>query len=1338
LLPSGQSALVNNVYLGTTGAGTLQLTGGGLVCYGIFFGSDGGALNLNAGTIFTPQLDLGTNGALNLNGGILAANASSANFVTSGGTNGVNIRAAGGVVQPNGFFLIMTAPVTGGALTNLGPGELTLDSANLSEVCSDAGVLFLGYTTNRVWVAGPAASSRAGALATNGGFVINQAPGIIYGGSGANGSEIGDYPPTPGGPGVELGSGGALQNLGSVNGALGGGGDFFYGGGTGGPGVSMHSATSRVYNQGTINGGNGSQWSPGGAGVYSDSGGAVTNIAPGSIAGGGGASDGFDAGNGGDGVHFDGGGTVVNASVISGGPGASSFLGNSPYGYGVGVAGGVGVVVNQGTINNGVSLDNSYANQVTFYPGSIIKSGLNMGTNASSQIILDGTGTANFSSAISGALTWKGLLLKQGAGAWNVDTALHNPGPDTIAAGALVVVDGGTLGSAAVVDNSTLEFNCAGTKTFSNSVSGSGALQNLGSGAVTITSACTYSGGTTEDGGTLALSGPTASIYHPGADLNVGSTSNGTLIVTNGAIITDANGFLGGSPTASGSAVVAGAGSVWSNTQNLDVGVFGPGSVTAETGGTLAVKGGAGTIALGVAESYGSLQIGNGNAPGIVNAATITVGGGAGALIFNHTSTSYYLTTNGTAAGAAINLSGPLTVTHNAGYTALTGADTYNGPTFVNGGTLAIDGQFTGGSAMVVASNATLAINGTLNGSGPVTITTGGILAGSGTVSQPVSFQAGSELSPGGPGGVLHVTSQTLSSSVIYAWTFTNAAVAGGWGQLAVSGNLTINASPASPITVAVKSFNGFTPGLAAGFDGTRPGAWTLATYSGSLSGFSSNNFVFDTTHLVNPIYSGFFHISAATAGQLQLIYTPPATPVVVGASPSFIGPRAAQIQVAVNPEGIASVVYVQMGTNTSYGLTSLAQNVALGSTIVTNTCTVTGFKPGATIHYRAVLTSAAGTVYGSDQTFVASPDRSIFGNVVSNDLVVATSTNSPAGQTADYAIDGLVGTKYVNLDITNTGFTVYPSGNRIVTELSLISADDHPEGDPASFVLSGSSDGTNFVVIASNSVPLFPARNSLQTFSFTNTVAYNAYRLIFPTVQDPATANSMQIAEVELLPYADLTTPATSLSLALPAAATLASSDAPGALLDRQLAQPSNNLIVLNDSDIVTATITPMPSILKGFEIIGGYQDLSHPGSTPPTITLEATSDGVDYDILGVFTPAAPASNLEIQQFALLTNMTVYTRYQLLLGRPSSGAVLEMGELRLWGIGLPPTLTCTAAGVSSIRLAWPDSGATLQACADLTARNWVAVTNAPVTSNGTNTLILNMQGSSQFFRLIR
>ena len=126
-------------------------------------------------------------------------------------------------------------------------------------------------------------------------------------------------------------------------------------------------------------------------------------------------------------------------------------------------------------------------------------------------------------------------------------------------------------------------------------------------------------------------------------------------------------------------------------------------------------------------------------APGTVSAASVSLGGGNGQIVFNHTSTNYTFAPVIIGSGA-----GTRTVRVEAGTTILTAASTYTGPTIINGGTLSVNGS-------IASSAVTVNAGGTLGGNGTVGNTTinGGTLApgnsiGLLTVSGSLSFTAAS------------------------------------------------------------------------------------------------------------------------------------------------------------------------------------------------------------------------------------------------------------------------------------------------------------------------------------------------------------------------------------------------------------------------------------------------------------------------------------------------------------------------------------------------------------------------------------------------------------------
>ena len=135
-----------------------------------------------------------------------------------------------------------------------------------------------------------------------------------------------------------------------------------------------------------------------------------------------------------------------------------------------------------------------------------------------------------------------------------------------------------------------------------------------------------------------------------------------------------------------------------------------------------------------------------------------------------------------------------------------------------------------------------------------------------------------------------------------------------------------------------------------------------------------------------------------------------------------------------------------------------------------------------------------------------------------------------PGAETPDLATDDDISTKFLHFkgELEPTGFQVEPaSGPSIVTGLTLTTANDEAPRDPISYELSGSNDSIDgpYELIASGDIVDFAQETAWPRFTmnatpimFENDVAYKYYQVMFPTVRDAASANSMQIAEVELL----------------------------------------------------------------------------------------------------------------------------------------------------------------------------------------------------------------------------
>ena len=257
-------------------------------------------------------------------------------------------------------------------------------------------------------------------------------------------------------------------------------------------------------------------------------------------------------------------------------------------------------------------------------------------------------------------------------------------------------------------------------------------------------------------------------------------------------------------------------------------------------------------------------------------------------------------------------------------------------------------------------------------------------------------------------------------------------------------------------------------------------------------------------------------------------------------------------------------------------------------------------------------------------------------------DPIVGSSNNSPGSEGVANAIDNQP-TKYLNFDRLNTGFTVSPrAGLTIVSGLTLTSANDAPERDPADYTLEGSYDGSNFVAISSGPAPAFTNRFHKVTVLFDNRIPFVHYRLIFPNVVGPG-GNSMQIAEVELLGVlapSDVTVPGDPL--------VASSNNSPGSegvanAIDNQ---PTKYL----NFDIVNTGFTVTPGV--GDTIVMGLTLTAAndaPERDPTSYVLEGSNDGANYILISSNSVAPFPARFYKHYLFFPDNSTSFKSYRLI-----------------------------------------------------------------------------------------
>lgn len=135
-----------------------------------------------------------------------------------------------------------------------------------------------------------------------------------------------------------------------------------------------------------------------------------------------------------------------------------------------------------------------------------------------------------------------------------------------------------------------------------------------------------------------------------------------------------------------------------------------------------------------------------------------------------------------------------------------------------------------------------------------------------------------------------------------------------------------------------------------------------------------------------------------------------------------------------------------------------------------------------------------------------------------------------PGAEHPALAVDDNVNTKYLHFKGSDepTGIKITPAAKQVVTGITFTTANDATERDPITFELYGSNTGIDgeYELIASGDIVDFNDPNEAwprftmneTAITFDNDMVYDHYQVMFPMVRDAAAANSMQIAEIELI----------------------------------------------------------------------------------------------------------------------------------------------------------------------------------------------------------------------------
>lgn len=386
--------------------------------------------------------------------------------------------------------------------------------------------------------------------------------------------------------------------------------------------------------------------------------------------------------------------------------------------------------------------------------------------------------------SMSGPIDGAGGLTKANGGTLVLSGANTYSGATTIAAGTLQLGNGGTSGSIVgdVLDNGTLAFNRSDTVTFPGVISGSGAVNQIGSGTTILTATNSYGGGTLLQSGMLSVS----------SDSNLGAASGG-LTFNGGTLQVTGTNFTSTTRTINwggGGFDIADPANAFTVNQTLD----GNGALTKLGAGTLTLAGsnsysGGTTVAGGTLSIYSDGNLGNGGTLALLNGTTLAFTQGG---LYTHAITVAGDPTFDVATGQIVTQSGAISdgaspgdvVKTGAGTLILTANNIYSGGTTVSAGTLQLGNGGTSGSILGdVVNNSTLAFNrsdvvtftGNISGSGAVqqsgsgtTILTGANSYGGGTLLQNGVLSVSSNANLGAATGGVTFAGGTLATTASF------------------------------------------------------------------------------------------------------------------------------------------------------------------------------------------------------------------------------------------------------------------------------------------------------------------------------------------------------------------------------------------------------------------------------------------------------------------------------------------------------------------------------------------------------------------------------------------
>jgi hypothetical protein len=144
----------------------------------------------------------------------------------------------------------------------------------------------------------------------------------------------------------------------------------------------------------------------------------------------------------------------------------------------------------------------------------------------------------------------------------------------------------------------------------------------------------------------------------------------------------------------------------------------------------------------------------------------------------------------------------------------------------------------------------------------------------------------------------------------------------------------------------------------------------------------------------------------AGTGRGADQTFVASAAPTVTTKAASSVKDTTATLNASVNPNGVATTVYFDYGTSTSYGTKSAVKSIGSGRAAVNVAIGVSGLATGTVYHFRVVAANSVGGNGGSDVTFTTTGQpvvRTGPATGVSSNGATLTGTVDPNGHAASW-----------------------------------------------------------------------------------------------------------------------------------------------------------------------------------------------------------------------------------------------------------------------------------------------------------------------------------------------